>query len=114
MSLLTINDRIKRISLIFSIFIVILDSSGTECQTVNFYIGGISTTATRQWDITVTQVSLEFILEMFITFSSKIHFSLHVGKKTKLDLQVVSSTTRRSLALSKSKYCANGLNCHAN
>ena len=33
---------------------MIIDSSGTECQRVNFNIGD-STTTTRQWDIYVTQ-----------------------------------------------------------
>ena len=33
---------------------VVLDSTGTDCQTVNFNIGA-STTTTRQWDIYVTQ-----------------------------------------------------------
>ena len=39
----------------FSIFsLVILDSLGTDCQTVNVFVGE-STTTTRQWDIFVTQ-----------------------------------------------------------
>lgn len=33
---------------------MVLDSSGSECQLVNFHIGG-STTTTRSWDIYVTQ-----------------------------------------------------------
>lgn len=39
---------------IFSSFAVILDSTGSQCQRVNVFIGGDSTT-TRQWDIHVTQ-----------------------------------------------------------
>ena len=34
---------------------MVLDSSGADCQTVNFNIGS-TTTTTRQWDIFVTQV----------------------------------------------------------
>ena len=36
------------------VFSVILDSAGSDCQNVNFNIGG-STSTTRQWDIFVTQ-----------------------------------------------------------
>ena len=34
---------------------MILDTSGSECQNVNAFVGA-STTTTRQWDIYVTQV----------------------------------------------------------
>ena len=38
---------------------MIVDSAGTECQTINAFIGD-KTTTTRQWDIYVTQVRLHF------------------------------------------------------
>lgn len=36
--------------------LVIIDSTGTDCQTANFNIG-TATTSTRQWSIRVTQYS---------------------------------------------------------